>query len=63
MIEDAAQYEYLACLALGFVLGLCGGLRIGFALLDSLGRRIEQLERRAPCAEALADLATLPQDR
>jgi len=57
------HYLDLACLTFGFILALRGGLRIGFALLDSLKRRIEQLERRAPCAEALADLATLPQDR
>jgi hypothetical protein len=39
------HYLALACLASGFILGLCGGLRIGFALLDNLRRRIEQLER------------------
>jgi hypothetical protein len=35
----------LACLTLGVLLGLIGGLKISFAILDPLKRRIEWLER------------------
>lgn len=44
---EGQELAVFGCFICGFILGLCGGLRIGFAVLDSLKRRIEQLERRA----------------
>jgi hypothetical protein len=46
MTNDPDNIKYIACLAFGFVLGLCGGLRIGMVCLTTLGRRIQVLEQQ-----------------
>jgi hypothetical protein len=42
--QEGQELAVFACFICGFILGLCGGLRIGFVCLDSLKRRIEWLE-------------------
>jgi hypothetical protein len=42
--QEGQELAVFACFLCGFILGLCGGLRIGFVCLDSLKRRIEWLE-------------------
>jgi hypothetical protein len=41
---EGQEWIALAGFVCGLLLGLCGGLRIGFVCLDSLKRRIEWLE-------------------
>lgn len=36
----------LACLTLGVILGLIGGLQVALALMQGLTRRLDELERR-----------------
>ena len=36
----------LACLTLGVLLGLIGGLHVALALMQGLMRRLEELERK-----------------
>jgi hypothetical protein len=50
--QEGQELAVFACFICGFILGLCGGLRIGFAFLSNLAQRIKELEQPATQKEA-----------
>lgn len=44
-IPEGHEWIPLACLACGFILGLCGGLKITQVMLASFRRQLDELER------------------